>query len=86
MLDVGTYNSLLTASHYYDPERNSFCDSHSSFKGMMPVFAWEVLEVYAGPPVVVARWRHWGEMEGDYVGVNRYVLQDSCFKVPCLFV
>ncbi|KAJ5618608.1 hypothetical protein N7528_006719 [Penicillium herquei] len=70
MLEVGTYNALLTASQYYDPTKNSFDDSHKSFKRMMPTFAWEVLEVYAGPPVVVARWRHWGEMKNDYVGYN----------------
>ena len=82
MLDVGTYNALLTASEYYDPSKNSFSDSHRSFKEMMPIFAWEVLEVYAGPPVVVARWRHWGEMKGDYVGYNRYVLP-ACHDVLC---
>lgn len=37
---------------------------------MMPNFAWEVLEVYSGPPTVVCKWRHWGWMKGDYVGKN----------------
>lgn len=37
---------------------------------MMPTFAWEVLEVYSGPPVVSFRWRHWGVMKNDYVGFN----------------
>lgn len=36
----------------------------------MPNFAWEVLEVYSGPPVVAFKWRHWGWMKGDYVGKN----------------
>lgn len=36
----------------------------------MPNFAWEVLEVYSGPPTVVCKWRHWGWMKGDYVGKN----------------
>ena len=36
----------------------------------MPTFAWEVLEVYSGPPVVAFRWRHWGVMKNDYVGIN----------------
>ncbi|KXG50191.1 uncharacterized protein PGRI_061580 [Penicillium griseofulvum] len=70
MLEVGTYNALLTASQYYDPAHNDFNDSHKSFKRMMPTFAWEVLEVYSGPPVVAFRWRHWGEMKNDYVGNN----------------
>lgn len=36
----------------------------------MPTFAWEVLEVYSGPPRVAFRWRHWGYMKNDYVGFN----------------
>ena len=36
----------------------------------MPTFAWEVLEVYSGPPTVSFRWRHWGTMKNDYVGIN----------------
>lgn len=36
----------------------------------MPNFAWEVLEVYSGPPTVAFKWRHWGWMKGDYVGKN----------------
>lgn len=70
MLRVGTYNALLTPSQYYDPEHNDFEKSHKSFKRMMPTFAWEVLEVYSGPPVVVFKWRHWGEMLSDYTGYN----------------
>lgn len=72
MLKVGTYNALLTPSAYYDPAQNDFEASHKSFKRMMPTFAWEVLEVYSGPPVVVFKWRHWGVMARDYVGVNEY--------------
>ncbi|KAJ5261144.1 hypothetical protein N7478_011739 [Penicillium angulare] len=70
MLEVGTYNALLSASQYYDPVKNDFDESHKSFKQMMPTFAWEVLEVYSGPPVVVFKWRHWGEMKNDYTGYN----------------
>ena len=33
-------------------------------------FAWEVLEVYSGPPTVAFKWRHWGKMMADYVGFN----------------
>ncbi|KAL4912139.1 hypothetical protein BDW62DRAFT_206742 [Aspergillus aurantiobrunneus] len=68
MLEVGTYNALITANKYYDPAQNDFDTSHKAFKRMMPTFAWEVKEVYSGPPVVVFRWRHWGVMRDDYVG------------------
>lgn len=70
MLKVGTYNALIPPNEYYDPARNDFTASHKLFKRMIPVFAWEVLEVYCGPPVVVFRWRHWGDMKNDYSGVN----------------
>lgn len=77
MLQVGTYNALLTSSSYYDPEHNDFSTSHKAFKRMMPTFAWEVLEVYSGPPVVIFKWRHWGYMKNDYIGYNKY---ESAFQ------
>lgn len=69
MLRLGTYNALLGAKPVegvYDPEVEGFQGSHKLFKRVMPVFSWEVLEVYSGPPVVVFKWRHWGTMTGKY--------------------
>lgn len=83
MLSVGTYNALIGENKYYDPEQSSFDSSHKSFKRMMPVFAWEVIEVYSGPPTVTFKWRHWGQMKNDYVGFNSCVLSNSLF-VPCV--
>lgn len=71
MVEIGTYNALLSASEYYSPEHNSYSDSHKTFKRMMPTFAWEVLEVKTGPPTVEFKWRHWGQMKNDYVGYNK---------------
>ncbi|KAH8834783.1 hypothetical protein DL96DRAFT_1665888 [Flagelloscypha sp. PMI_526] len=70
MLQVGTYNAIISPNSYYSPENSSFETSHKTFKRMMPSFAWEVLEVYSPPPVVAFRWRHWGTMKSDYVGYN----------------
>jgi len=70
MLKVGTYNAIIAANEYYSPENSDFASSHKTFKRMMPTFAWEVLEVYSGPPVVAFKWRHWGTMKEDYVGFN----------------
>lgn len=70
MLKVGTYNAIITSNEFYDPEKSDFASSHKTFKRMMPTFAWEVLEVYSGPPVVAFKWRHWGVMKNDYVGIN----------------
>ncbi|GAB7348150.1 hypothetical protein MBLNU459_g6166t1 [Dothideomycetes sp. NU459] len=70
MLKVGTYNAIIAPNEYYSPEKSDFASSHKTFKRMMPTFAWEVLEVYSGPPKVVFKWRHWGTMKNDYVGFN----------------
>lgn len=72
-LQVGTYNGIIAPNEYYSPENSDFASSHKTFKRMMPTFAWEVLEVYSGPPRVSFRWRHWGVMKNDYVGFNEYV-------------
>ena len=70
MLRVGTYNAIIEPNEYYCPFHSSFDASHKTFKRMMPTFAWEVLEVFSGPPQVSFRWRHWGVMKEDYVGFN----------------
>jgi hypothetical protein len=73
MIKTGTYNGIIVANEYYDPKHNDFAASHKTFKRMMPTFAWEVKEVYSGPPKVAFSWRHWGVMKNDYVGFNEYV-------------
>lgn len=70
MLKVGTYNAVIAPNEYYSPENSDFASSHKTFKRMMPTFAWEVTEVYSGPPRVSFQWRHWGVMKNDYVGFN----------------
>jgi len=73
MLNVGTYNAIIEPNEFYCPMHSSFDASHKTFKRMMPTFAWEVLEVFSGPPQVSFRWRHWGTMKEDYVGFNEFV-------------
>lgn len=73
MLKVGTYNAIIAPNEFYSPAASDFASSHKTFKRMMPTFAWEVMEVYSGPPRVAFRWRHWGEMKNDYVGFNEFV-------------
>ena len=70
MLKVGTYNAIIAPNSYYSSEYSDFSQSHKTFKRMMPTFAWEVLEVYSGLPRVAFKWRHWGQMQSDYVGYN----------------
>ena len=76
MVRVGTYNAIIVPNEYYSPEHSDFASSHKTFKRMMPTFAWEVIEVYSGPPRVSFKWRHWGVMKNDYVGFNEYVVPD----------
>ena len=69
MLRLGTYNALLDnrpIEGVYDPKVEGLQGSHKLFKRVMPVFSWEVMEVYSGPPVVAFKWRHWGQMTGKY--------------------
>jgi hypothetical protein len=57
MLKVGTYNAIINKpNEFYSPEHTDLAGSHKTFKRMMPTFAWEVLEVYSGPPKVAFRW------------------------------
>lgn len=70
MLKVGTYSAIIAPNQFYGPEHTSLEKSHDTFRNMMPNFAWEVLEVYSGPPTVAFKWRHWGMMKDDYVGLN----------------
>jgi hypothetical protein len=80
MLKVGTYNAIITPNEFYSPENSDFASSHKTFKRMMPTFAWEVLEVYSGPPTVAFKWRHWGTMKNDYVGFNEWVEKAACYS------
>ena len=66
MLKQGTYNALIGQTTYYDSSAISFEESHLAFKRSLGEgFAWEVLEVFSGPPTVTFTWRHFGRMT-DY--------------------
>ncbi|PUZ54923.1 hypothetical protein GQ55_5G170900 [Panicum hallii var. hallii] len=74
-LAVGSYNALLAGSPLlaaagaYDAAAETFASSHDLFRAAFPRgFAWEVLRVYSGPPVIAFKFRHWGHMEGPYKG------------------
>ena len=71
MVRMGTYNALIEDSEFYSGEKNSFEDSHKSFRKSLKTFAWEVLEVYGGPPSVAIKWRHWGKMTGKFSCIAR---------------
>ncbi|UJR34848.1 hypothetical protein I4U23_027629 [Adineta vaga] len=66
MVKQGTYNALIGQTNYYDSSLISFDESHLVFRRSLGEgFAWEVLEVFSGPPTVTFTWRHFGRMT-DY--------------------
>ncbi len=67
MLEIGTYNALIGDTMYYNASSLSLEDSHESFrKTLGEGFAWEVLQVFSGPPNVTFTWRHFGKMTGEF--------------------
>ena len=71
MLEKGTYNALLGDSVYYSASKLAFADSHEAFrKTFSEGFAWEVLEVFSGPPHVTFTWRHFGLMNDKFVSTG----------------
>ncbi|KAD3066755.1 hypothetical protein R6Q59_019031 [Mikania micrantha] len=73
-LKVGSYNALLKSTlpeeyKYYKAEKETFESSHEVFRSAFPRgFAWEVISVHSGPPVISYKFRHWGYFEGPYKG------------------
>lgn len=68
--EIGNYNALLAScdKKLWDYEKITNWDSHEIFHGAFPAFAWEVLKVHSGPPVVHFEWRHFGRFTGIYKG------------------
>ncbi|KAK3088023.1 hypothetical protein FSP39_013622 [Pinctada imbricata] len=70
-VDRGNYNMLLEGSPLYDVCKESNASSHEMFKKAFPEgFAWELLEVFSGPPRVSFTWRHWAKWSRDFNGVK----------------
>jgi len=71
MVKKGTYNALIGETVYYSSEAFSFEDSHDAFRTTLGEgFAWEVLEVFSGPPNVTFTWRHFGKMTNEFKGYS----------------
>ncbi|MEO0538621.1 MAG: ester cyclase [Cyanobacteria bacterium P01_A01_bin.123] len=67
IIDAGTYNLFLNDSEHYRASDENFESSYNLFHTAFPNgFHWELIEVVAGPPNVVFKWRHWGEFMGAY--------------------
>ncbi|XP_026447957.1 pathogen-related protein-like [Papaver somniferum] len=74
VLKLGSYTALLKTSlseefQYYKVDEESFESSHDIFRSAFPRgFAWEVIKVYSGPPLIAFKFRHWGYVEGPFKG------------------
>eukprot|EP00755_Sulcionema_specki_P011643 Sspe_Gene.7883::Locus_2677_Transcript_1_1_Confidence_1.000_Length_2861::g.7883::m.7883 len=69
--EMGNYNWLLSQCprEKYDSSKETFESSHALFRDAFPKgFAWEVLDVFSGPPKVHFSWRHWAYFSGEYRG------------------
>lgn len=67
MADVGPYNLLLGELPDYSAKALTFEQSNANFGATFADgYAWECLDVLAGPPNVVFRWRHFGKFSGVY--------------------
>ena len=67
IVDEGTYNLFLGESELYSASDEDFESSYNLFHTAFPNgFHWELIEVVAGPPKVVFKWRHWGSFNGAF--------------------
>ncbi|MDJ0536080.1 MAG: ester cyclase [Xenococcaceae cyanobacterium MO_207.B15] len=67
VVEQGTYNIFLENSEHYLASEETFYSSYNLFHNAFPDgFHWELIEVVAGPPNVVFKWRHWGTFKGAY--------------------
>ncbi|NER33304.1 MAG: ester cyclase [Oscillatoria sp. SIO1A7] len=67
IVDEGTYNLFLGDSEQYSASDEDFESSYNLFHTAFPNgFHWELIEVVAGPPKVVFKWRHWGSFKGAF--------------------
>jgi len=67
IVEQGTYNLFLEDSAYYRASDETFDSSYNLFHTAFPDgFHWELVEVLAGPPNVIFKWRHWGTFAGAY--------------------
>ncbi|KNA04900.1 hypothetical protein SOVF_195410 [Spinacia oleracea] len=70
----GGYNGFLQTSlpeelRLYDPTKETTESSHRLFTTtFLRGFAFEILQVYSGPPVIAYKFRHWAYMEGPFLG------------------
>lgn len=67
MAEVGPYNMLIGETKDYSSKLSTFEKANQNFSRSLPDgFAFEVTDVYSGPPTVAFKWRHFGMMTGTF--------------------
>eukprot|EP00927_Polykrikos_kofoidii_P037430 TRINITY_DN3157_c0_g1_i5.p1 TRINITY_DN3157_c0_g1~~TRINITY_DN3157_c0_g1_i5.p1 ORF type:complete len:249 (+),score=37.59 TRINITY_DN3157_c0_g1_i5:165-911(+) len=72
LADVGPYNALIAdIPGKYAGSQETFESANKIWSEVFTEgFAWELLEVYSGPPSVTFSWRHFGKFTGKYTDKN----------------
>ncbi|CAF4480865.1 unnamed protein product [Rotaria sp. Silwood2] len=67
LVKLGTYNALIGKTTYYNASMLTLAESQMAFlRAFGEGFAWELIELYSGPPNVTFKWRHFGRMTGCF--------------------
>ncbi|KAJ6646290.1 Pathogen-related protein [Pseudolycoriella hygida] len=68
LLKIGAYNAFIGDSEFYCASRVSDPrQSHKIFRTALGSgFGWECLETYSELPTIVFKWRHWGNVTGEF--------------------
>ncbi|TVU22382.1 hypothetical protein EJB05_32073, partial [Eragrostis curvula] len=90
VMSIGGYNAFLQTTlppehRIYDPDTETLESSMATFLTAFPRgFTIEVLDVYSGPPKIAFKFRHWGYMEGPFMGHPPHGQRVEFFGV-CIF-
>jgi len=65
----GNYNMTMEQSPLLDVSKETWESSHNLFRDAFPGgFAWELIDLFSGPPKVTFTWRHWADWTGEFRG------------------
>ncbi|CAF2066892.1 unnamed protein product [Rotaria magnacalcarata] len=67
LVRLGTYSVLIGKTAYCNASMMTLSESQMAFmRAFGEGFAWELIELYSGPPNVTFKWRHFGRMTGYF--------------------
>merc|ERR1711879_1005230 len=76
MSDIGPHNLLIGEHRNYSADSQTFKSANTIFSETFSEgFAFEVMEVYSGPPSVSFKWRHFGTFSGSFKDRGGIIVQ-----------